>query len=565
MYYLIFKKHIKEEAMKQKWILTPRQRCDLEMLLVGGFAPLSGFLSHHDYENVVLNQRLTTGQIWPIPITLDVNEEFAEKVSLNDVIELCDIDNTLLARIRVTDKWKPNKEIEAQKVFGTKDTRHPAVDYLFNQAGCIYLGGPVELVQVPKHYDFPELRHTPESLKQLFSQLGLQKIIGFQTRNPMHQAHMKLTMRAAEQIDGHILLHPVVGLTKPGDIDSYTRVRCYQKIMHYFCSQNALLSLLPLAMRMAGPREALWHAIIRKNYGCTHFIVGRDHAGPGNDSQNKPFYDPNAAQKYVCEFQNELGIEIIPFAEMVYVKERKIYCLPEEIQPNETILTISGTELRERLMMRKPIPDWFSFPEIIEELRKTYPLRHKQGLTLFFTGLSGSGKSTLAQALIAKLMSFGKINITLLDGDVIRRIISNELGFSRRDRDLNINRLGFIASEVTKAGGIVICAAIAPYQKARMEARKLVSQYGGFIEIYLSTPLKLCSERDPKGLYAKAQSGQIKGMTGVDDPYEPPKQPEISIDTSLMSIEQSIDKIMEYLCEESYFSPTDSLKVEGMS
>ncbi len=536
----------------ERWVVTPRQRCDLEMLLGESFSPLSGFLSQADYENVLHNTRLKNGQLWPIPITLDVDEAFAERVDLEDEIGLYDPDNTLLARMRITDKWKPNKSLEAKEIFGTQDTKHPAVDYLFNKAGAWYLGGSLQMTQFPKHYDFSELRHTPQLLKQFFLEAGWEKIIGFQTRNPLHRAHMELTLRAADQIDGHLLIHPVVGLTKPGDIDHFSRVRCYQKILPYYPSNKAVLSLLPLAMRMAGPREALWHAIIRKNYGCTHFIVGRDHAGPGNDSQGTPFYDPYAAQNMVEKHQDEIGIRMIPFQEMVYSKERKKYFTNDELKPNETTLAISGTELRNALLNDQPLPDWFSFPEVLEELRCTHLPKHKQGVTLFFTGLSGAGKTTLAQALMAKLMSCGQPNVTLLDGDVVRRILAGELGFSREDRDLNIRRIGYVASEITKVGGIVLCAAIAPYAAGRNENRRLISQLGGYIEIYLSTSLSACEGRDPKGLYKKVREGEIKGFTGIDDPYEPPENPEISIDTSKLTIEESIEKIIDFLSHSGY-------------
>ncbi len=542
--------------MTRKWILTPRQRCDLEMLLVGGFNPLSGFLSQADYENVVLNMRLANGELWPMPVTLDVNDDFAENIRLNSELELYDTDNTLLARMLVTDKWQPNKLLEAKHVFGTDDLKHPAVNYLQNKAGNWYLGGPVQVVQVPKHYDFVELRQTPKSLKQFFSEAGFTRVIGFQTRNPIHRAHMELTLRAAKELNGHVLIHPVVGMTKPGDIDYFTRVRCYQKILGYYPLDRASLSLLPLAMRMGGPREAVWHALIRKNYGCTHFIVGRDHAGPGNDSHGKPFYDPYAAQVLVNQHQDEIGIKLVSFQEMVYVKERKTYCPSNELQPNETALTVSGTELRNMLLREKPIPDWFSFPEIIQELRLAYPSLRKQGFTLFFTGLSGAGKTTLSNALMARLMSLGRRNVTLLDGDVVRRILANELGFSKADRDLNIRRIGFVASEITKAGGIAICAAIAPYLSARTENRSLISQHGGYIEIFLSTSIAACEKRDIKGLYAKARLGELKGFTGIDDPYELPINPEITLDTAHFTIEESVTKIINYLQQVGHLETT---------
>lgn len=550
--------------MIYKWTANPRQLCDLEMLLVGGFAPLAGFLSKVDYENVLSTMHLADGQCWPMPINLDVTADFADKVTLHDEIEIMNPDNTLLARMHVTDKWLPDKRLEAKTLFGTEDIKHPGVNYLLNRANDWYLGGPVELVQLPRHYDFTQLRYTPYLLKKYFSEKAFKNIIGFQTRNPMHRAHMELTLRAAEQIDGHLLIHPVVGLTKPGDIDYFTRVRCYQKILRYYPNNAASLSLLPLAMRMAGPKEALWHALIRKNYGCTHFIVGRDHAGPGNDSRGLPFYDPYAAQEMVKQYQAEIGIQMVPFQEMVYVKERKTYCPQDELKPTETAMTVSGTALRHMLLEDKPIPDWFSFPEIIQELRASHPAKHKQGLTLFLTGLSGAGKTTIAEALMAKLMSNGKRNISLLDGDMIRKMLTSELGFSKEHRDLNIRRIGFVASEITKAGGMVICSAIAPYKKARDENRHLISQYGGYIEIYVSTPIETCEKRDTKGLYAKARQGELRGFTGVNDPYEAPENPDIVIDAATLTIEESVAHIIHYLNEQGYLKTTELMGSEEL-
>ena len=541
-----------KEAVKEKWPLTFRQRCDLELLAVGAFQPLSGFLSQNDYEHVLHHTRLANGQLWPMPITLDVTNDFADKILIGSDIALCDVDNTILAYMTVTDKWQPNKSIEAKAIFNTEDLKHPGVNYLFNKAGNWYLGGTLKIVKLPIHYDFASLRYTPETLKKHFATLGYRHVVGFQTRNPMHRAHMELTLRAAEKINGHILLHPVVGSTKPGDIDHFTRVRCYQKILPYYPAQKVSLSLLPLAMRMGGPKEALWHALIRKNYGCTHFIVGRDHAGPGNNSNGTPFYDAYDAQQMVMHYQDEIGIHILPFQEMVYVKERQQYCAVNELQQHETALTVSGTELRHALANDHVIPEWFSFPEIVDELRRSHPPKHKQGFTVFFTGLSGAGKTTLAQALVAKLMSLGKKNITLLDGDVTRRILATELGFSKADRNLNIRRMGFVAAEVTKVGGIAVCAAIAPYKEARAENRQLISEYGGFIEVYVSTALSVCEQRDPKGLYAKVRKGELAGFTGMDDPYEPPTNQDIEIDTSQLSINEAVRKIIAFLIQAGY-------------
>jgi len=543
-----------DDLSLKKWIITQRQRFDLEMLLTDAFFPLTGFLSQADYENVLIHSRLMNQDLWPMPITLDVSAAFAQQITLGEEIMLCEPDQTVLARMTVTDKWQPNQSREAEMLFATHNTKHPGVDYLFNTVNPWYLGGPVQLINHPKHHDFTSLRHTPKSLAQLFHRLGWKKIVGFQTRNPLHRAHMELTLRAANQIEGHLLLHPVVGPTKLDDIDYVTRVRCYQKVLQYYPKQCVLLSLLPLAMRMAGPKEALWHALIRKNYGCTHFIVGRDHAGPGNNEENRPFYQPYAAQELLAEHEHEIGIQIMPFSEMVYVRERRAYSLLHEVQPNETILTISGTTLRKKLAAQQPIPGWFSFPKIIQELRDAYPPRHKQGFTLFFTGLSGSGKSTLAQALMTKLHSLDKRKVSLLDGDLVRQLIGNKLGFSEEDRNININIISYIASEITKTGGIAICAVIAPYQRARQISRDLITKHGGFIEVYLSTPLETCQKRDPKGLYEKVRRGEIKHFTGIDDIYEAPQHADISVDTSSLSIEASVGIILNFLYSAGYLT-----------
>lgn len=529
---------------KLSWDLTPRQLCDLEMLLCGAFAPLKGFLNKQDYDHVVEAMRLADGSLWPIPITLDVNAAFAEKTQTGEQIELRDPEGVLLARLQVESIWTPNKALEAEKVFGSNDLLHPSVYYLHHKAGAVYLGGAIEAVELPQHYDYRQHRHTPAELKALFKKLGWHKVVAFQTRNPMHRAHQELTFRAARELEANLLLHPVVGMTKPGDIDHFTRVRCYEQLIKHYPEQTTFLSLLHLAMRMAGPREAVWHALIRKNYGCTHFIIGRDHAGPGKDSQGQDFYAPYAAQELAQEFEDEIGIKIIAFENMVYVQDRAEYLPESEVQAGEIVLNISGTEFRRRLRQGLEIPAWFSYPEVINELRRSYPPRHQQGFTVFFTGLSGSGKSTVANALMVKLMEMGGRPVSLLDGDVVRKNLSSELSFSKEHRDLNIRRIGFVASEITKNGGIAICAPIAPYSAVRREVRELVENYGGFIEIHVATPIEECERRDRKGLYAKARAGLVKGFTGVDDPYEAPEQPELKLDTSEITPDECAHKVL---------------------
>ncbi len=533
-------------------VLTQRQLCDLELLLNGGFHPLEGYMNSKDYDRVVQEMRLADGQIWPIPIVLDIKEKDLERLSGAQQIILKEPEGFSVALLTVAEIWKPNKSIEAEKVYGTLNAEHPGVAYLFNSTGEYYVAGKVQQIKKPKHYDFIALRKTPEELKAHFEVLGVKRVVAFQTRNPMHRAHVELTKRASEQIEGHLLLQPAVGMTKPGDVDYFTRVKCYQKLLKYFPKGSVTLSLLPIAMRMAGPREALWHAIIRKNYGCTHFIVGRDHAGPGEDSQGRPFYDPYAAQKLAREYSSEIGIEIIPFTEMVYVKEDDNYQQVDLVAPGKTKLMISGTKLRKMLHEGKEIPPWFSFPEVIEELQKVYPPKEKQGFTLLFTGLSGAGKSTLANALAIKLMEIQERPVTILDGDIIRTHLSSELGFSKEHRSINARRVGFVASEITKNHGIAICAFIGPYEKDRAYNRDLISERGGYIEIYVSTPLKECERRDTKGLYTQAKQGKLKGMSGVDDIYEEPLHPDIRIDASQVEIDDAINYIVDYLKQEQY-------------
>jgi len=521
----------REAAVWPAWDLSQRQLCDLKLLLNGGFSPLEGFLGEDDYDAVLERMRLADGTLWPIPITLDVSAKFASGLQRGDRIGLRDPEGFLVAAMTVESIFEPDRAREAKAVLGTTDPAHPGVDYLLHQTHPVYLGGRLQGITRPVEYDFKQLRDEPQDLRSKFERWGWTRVVAFQTRNPMHRAHQEMTQRAARMVEANLLIHPVVGMTKPGDVDHFVRVRCYEHLLKSYPEQTAVLSLLPLAMRMAGPREAVWHAIIRKNYGCTHFIVGRDHAGPGNDGEGRAFYGPYDAQDLVREFEPELGIEMVPFSEMVYVQDRGQYEPRDAVAAGETVLTLSGTELRRRLREGIEVPGWFSYPEVVDELRRTFPPRHRQGFTVLFTGLSGAGKSTLAHALMTKLMELGGRSVTLLDGDLVRKHLSSELGFSKEHRDLNVLRIGFVASEITKAGGIAICAPIAPYASIRRRMREMIEAYGAFVEVYVATPLEVCEERDTKGLYAKARAGLIRNFTGIDDPYEPPERPDVVVHT----------------------------------
>lgn len=528
------------------WDLTDRQLCDLELLANGGFSPLEGFMGQADYEGVVNDMRLADGTLWPMPVTLDVSEAFAETLGAGARVALRDPEGVILAILTVEAIWRPDREHEAEQVFGTRDAAHPAVYWLREHSHPVYVGGRVEALDLPGHYDFTHLRLTPAELRERFRRDGWRRVVAFQTRNPMHRAHVELTFLAARQAEANLLIHPVVGMTKPGDVDHYSRVRCYEHVLHKYPEQTTALSLLPLAMRMGGPREAVWHAIIRRNYGCTHLIVGRDHAGPGKDSNGEELYGPYDAQDMVTRHADELGIQMVPFRMMVYVQERAGYAPIDEVdEATETVMNISGTEFRRRMREGLEIPDWFGYPEVVEELRKTYPPRARQGFTLFFTGLSGSGKSTIANAVMVKLMERGGRPVTLLDGDRVRKHLSSELGFSKAHRDLNIRRIGFVASEITRNGGAAICAPIAPYAATRDAVREMVeSANGGFLEIHVATPLEECERRDRKGLYAQARAGRITGFTGIDDPYEVPESPALRIDTTDCSVEEAAQQVL---------------------
>ncbi|MET4675946.1 MULTISPECIES: bifunctional sulfate adenylyltransferase/adenylylsulfate kinase [unclassified Luteibacter] len=525
--------------------LNPRQRCDLELILNGGFSPLSGFLGENDYGCVVSHMRLEEGRLWPIPVTLDVSEVVSTSVSTGDRIVLKDPKGSLLAVMTVTSKFRPDYAHEALQVFGTTDQFHPGVrDTVMRQPVC--LGGPVKGLERDYHHDFTDLRLSPFQLRAWFRERGWERVVAFQTRNPMHRAHVELTQRALQGQAGGLLLHPVVGTTKPGDVDVHTRVRCYRAVLDRYPADRVKLAVLPLAMRMAGPREALWHALIRSNFGATHFIVGRDHAGPGQDVTGKLFYEPLAAQRLLESLNDELPIQILAFPPMVYSPGRGVFVSTSELEPDEPSVDISGTELRRLLGSGEDLPPWYTYPEVERRLREA-SRDARRGCVVFLTGLSGAGKSTIAESLKAQLMEFEGRVVTMLDGDEVRTVLSAGLGFSKQDRDANILRIAYVATEVARHGGIAICAPIAPYAGARLAARTLVSSVADFIEVYVSTDIAVCERRDVKGLYAQARAGLLKQFTGIDDPYEVPLSPELRLDSELASPRFLANEIIELL------------------
>ena len=532
--------------------LSNRQLSDLELLMNGAFSPLRGFMTREEYRSVRDTMRLQDGTLWPMPVCLDVSEAEAGNLKVGQSVALRDAEGFMVAVLTIEDIWPADKFLEAERVYGTRDTRHPGVDHLLKRSGTHYIGGAVEGIQFPLHFAFRRLRHTPAEIRSLYKKLGWRRIVGFHTRNPLHRAQFEMTLRAMGQSRANLLLHPVVRRVKTGDIDTYTRIRCYLEVSGKYPPNMMLLSLLPLSMRMAGPREALLHAIIRKNYGCTHFVIGRDHAGPGHCKNGCAFYENDAAKNLVQSFDDELGIEIVHFDEMVYVPEEDAHMPISEVPEGEMVRSLSDDDFHKKMRTGKRIPEWFTFSKVTEVLQRAYPPRHQQGVTVFCTGLSGAGKSTIARVLYARFLEMGGRPVTLLDGDIVRLNLSNELGFSKEDRDINVRRIGFVASEITKNRGIAICAPIAPYRETRRQIRELIENYGGFVEVHVATPLEVCESRDRKGLYAKARAGLIRGFTGIDDPYEPPEAPEVFIDTSDMTPDEAAQEVLLHLERAGY-------------
>ena len=532
--------------------LSQRQLCDLELLMCGAFTPLTGFMDETSYSSVLEHSRLPDGSVWPIPVNLDVGDELAEKLAPGDHLALRDSEGFMLAVLTVSDIWTPDRARESEFVYETGDASHPGVAYIKEQVNPVYVGGTVEGIELPTHYDYENLRHTPEDLRHLFQKLGWRRVVGFHTTRPMHRVHQQITLTAAKQAEANILLHPVVGIGRPRDLSRFARVKCYQTLEKHYPHGLTTLSLLPLATRMAGPREAVWHAIIRRNYGCTHFIVGPDHASPPDEGHGR-FHQTYAAQALVAQSESQIGIRMVPFERLAYSPGRARFVNADEAHDaQEPTDELNDGVLARRLSHGEEIPSWFTFPEVLNALREVYPPRHRMGITLFFTGLSGSGKSTLARIMYGKFVEDGKRPATLLDGDVVRRNLSSELGFSKQHRDLNVRRIGFVASEITKNGGVAICAPIAPYESTRRAVRELIEEYGAMIEIHVATPLEVCEQRDRKGLYAKARKGVIPEFTGISDPYEVPEHPQLRIDTSDRSPMEAAQAIFLYLLREGY-------------
>lgn len=534
--------------------LDERCLCDLELLAIGGFSPLKTFMGQNDYLSVLQNMRLANGTLWPLPVTLPVDP--SSGLEVGKPLALRDVYGNLVGLLHVQEIYPIEKPLEAASAYGTHDPLHPSVAYL-NRSSGHYCSGPLEVIRVPPHYDFVSLRRTPAELREHFEKLGWSKIVAFQTSAYMFRPHEEPARNAASQIGAGLLIQPVVGTTKPGDVDHYTRIRSYKALAETaFEPGQCVLSLLPLTMRMAGPRDALLGSIISRNFGCTHFMVGPDHASPGLDSTGKPFYSPLAAQEFLKSNQDEIGIRLISYTPWVYLPDLDQFASPDDIPAGSKTADISADQVRDDYLARGiPLPDWFCRPAVASILSETSPPKNRQGLTIWFTGLSGSGKSTIAHGLVERLAEYGR-NVAFLDGDEIRTHLSKGLGFSKEDRDTNIHRVGYVAGLLAAQGGTTICSVVSPYRAPRDHARKL--SRGHFVEIFCDTPIDICETRDVKGLYAKARAavadGKGLGFTGVDDPYEPPLNPEVTLDTSRLGVPECVDVIVGKLKELGYIT-----------
>ncbi|MCD4744341.1 MAG: bifunctional sulfate adenylyltransferase/adenylylsulfate kinase [Desulfobacteraceae bacterium] len=533
-------------------IFNDRQICDFELLVTGVYSPLRGFMTQTDYEAVLDRMSLTTNELWPVPICLDIHESLAVTLETGQSVVLRDQEGFLLGVMNVEDIWPVEIEKEALAIYGTIDKSHPGVNYLFNKSGKYYIGGRIEALSLPIHPDFRQIRMTPSEVRNIYKRLGWKRVVGFQTGQPLHRPQFEMTIQAMKKAKANLLLLPVTGVAKPGDFDHYTRMRCYRKVSKYYPPDSFVLNLLPLAMRMAGPRDAILHMIMGKNFGCTHFVIGHDHASPGKDSKGKKFYKYNDATLLSEKLSKEIGVNVVPFEKMVYVPFEDEYEVASKVRDNQESIFLSGTDISKRIRSGKKIPEWASFPEVVEELQKSYPMPAKQGFTIFFTGLSGAGKSTIAKVLYSRFLEMGTRPVSLLDGDIVRRNLSSELNFSKEHRDINVKRIGFVAAEITKNRGIAICAPIAPYERTRSDIRSSIETHGGFFEVHISTPISQCEKRDRKGMYAKARAGLLKGFTGVDDPYETPKNPELRIDTTDLTPDEAAQEVLICISQKGF-------------
>ncbi|OIQ51390.1 putative bifunctional SAT/APS kinase [Pseudodesulfovibrio hydrargyri] len=538
---------LKEQATGFKSVnLNPCQLCDLEMLLNRAFHPLDGYLGRKDYESVLSDMRLSDGTLWPLPICLGVSAEFAANLEEGECVAVRDAEGFMLAVLTVSDIWKPDLAAEARAIHGPEARREPVDACCCGLGEPWYIGGRVEGVSYPQRYDFTDIRLTPAEVRRSFAQKGRRKVMAVQAGRPLHRADRAMLEEIAREQGVDLLLSPQLRPSMYFSVDHFSLVRSFRQFTETFPRSMASLNLTPWFERRMGPRGALLRAVVNRNYGCTHMLVWD--GAKAEPRRNILSEDYEAHIRWLADHREETGI--------VSVAE---HCMVLDPASGKYVRSETGVRCAndhnavvDLLTRGEPVPEWMSFPGVLEELSRTYKPRWKQGITLFLTGLSGAGKSTLAKVLFVKLLELNSRPVTLLDGDIVRTNLSSELSFSREHRNLNVTRIGFVASEIVKNGGVAICAPIAPYAESRRQAREAVEEYGGFVEIHVSTPLAACERRDRKGIYAKARAGIIKGMTGVDDPYVEPENPELRIDTSELSPDEAAHEVLLYLREHRF-------------
>jgi sulfate adenylyltransferase len=544
---------IKQEVLNLPSLdLSWKQICELELLLNGALSPLTGYMNQAERHSVLSGMKLPDGLFWPRPVMLVVSEKAAQNLAAGQTVALRDSEGVMPAILHISEVWPadPEAEMALAEASGVPLARTQA------EAGQFYVGGRLEGVTLPPRHDFLNLRLTPAEMREQFARLGWRKVMAYQPSQALHRPQYEFLLRTAMQQEANLLIHAVAGSDPVLESGHFALVRACQALMPRLPASTSMLALNPMTPWAAGPRKTLLKAIMARNYGCSQLVTGGETVLESlhkESSQRRGQDTPNLSSDTVYAVAKEsLGVTLLPFPRMVYVEDRDEW-LPEETVPADTRSeSMSGAELTRRLMQNIKVPEWFSFPEVLDEMRKAYPPRKQQGFTVFFTGLSGSGKSTIARALTVRLMEMGGRRVSLLDGDIVRTHLSSELGFSKAHRDINIRRIGFVASEITKHGGTAICAPIAPYQATRRAVRSMIEEWGGFLEIHVSTSVEVCEGRDRKGLYAKARAGLIPEFTGVSDPYEIPENAELTIDTTRYSVEEAVQMIVLKLEHEGY-------------
>jgi len=499
-----------EGVLRDAPTYTPRahELADLELLMSGAYAPLTGFLGRADLASLARTGRLVDGTSWPVPVTLEVPAAVVAQLHIDNplrrVLVLTDGEGAPVAAVDVTESWL------------TRD-------------GATAVSGPVRRIGDGAQGPFRKLRQGPAELRQL---LPPGRVLGVFVDRPLHRPQLAQLAHATRTLAGHLLvLLPVGGPTADG-ISPESLVRCVLAARDRM--PPATIVAVPLVSRGDDIRDALLRARVASAYGVTHLLATGNSMPAGG------------------------GPRVLVPRELAYDSRDGQWRSRDDIPPRHRRLPMTQAELDDLLDRGAPLPEWHTPPAVARELARERPPRRHRGLVVFFTGLSGSGKSTVARGIVEVLLETGERTVTLLDGDVVRRHLSAGLTFSAADRDINVRRIGWVAAEVARHGGLAVCCPIAPYEASRRAARQYARTVGaGFMLVWVATPLAECERRDRKGLYAKARAGQLTGMTGVDDPYEEPADAELVIDTSRMSPAEAVAAVLRHLGASGWIEPRE--------